>query len=160
MSIEIFENQTNQTVKTFNKIFNNKLTDYNEFLEVEILNIENGLRKIKVGDEFVYLNLVNNKTVKKYVKKKTKTTKKLQFTEKKEIILDEIMSKLSPIEFLIFSIIKLNNGFIHSATSLSKKINLSEKTINKAIKNMIKSGTIKQKFTADKNGRFSIVSLQ
>jgi DNA-binding MarR family transcriptional regulator len=141
--IEIFENHSIQNVDTFNSIFKKTpIVGFDPNTEVEIKDLHKGdERKIRVGDQVIFLKIIQLKRKPRTRKKTTDLgiLKKVSAIEKKQ--LPDIFLKLSPSEFMVHQAIALL-GCIDGIEELSKQISLTGKTISPIIKKLTEMGLV------------------
>jgi predicted transcriptional regulator len=147
--IDVFENKLTQDVKTFNLIF--KQTKIRSFpsdaiVEIKELHAEDK-RRILVGEDVIFLRIVQ-------VKRKRKTKKKEKQYILKQVsatnsCLPDVFMKLKPSEFMVFQAIKFLDC-IDSIEELSKQMCLNRRTISEVVQKLIKMNMIKtEKVTVD-----------
>jgi len=156
--IEYFESMNEQTVKTFNSIFSNKITGYDENLNVEIGNFSKGKRLVKVGSDEIFIDLQVKNKWKEDNKQKTKKSLKLKKSEKLSLNLSDLFKKLTPMEFFIYHAIK-EAGKVSGVEDLSREISVSTKTIFKSLPKLIKLGLIKKRLVSCKQGYFNELTV-
>ena len=161
--IEKFENSTNQTVETFNKIFTKTpITGCDSYSEVIIGELgKDNKRKVLVGNEVFYLDLTQKESfVKKEKVKSVKYESKLSRSTKISRKLPDIYRILRPTEFLIYCAIK-EVGQIDGVEELSRQISISNKTIIANLPRLISLGLIKKEYVGctGKAGSFNKLSI-
>lgn len=145
--IEVFESSLIQDVQTFNIIFKKTpIVGFAPDTNVEIKDLHEGdKRRILVGDEVIFLKIVQEAQKKRVPKKvnlgilkKVSTPSTKGFYSK----LPDIFKKLSPHEFMVYQAINMLEC-IDGIEELSKQMALSRKTISSAVKKLTQLGVIR-----------------
>ena len=155
--IEIFESLPEQTVKTFNETFTNKIKGFSDNTSVEIGTLtSSGDRIVVVGDSELVMDLQarNSWAEDQKKKKKPKKPSNLKKSEKVEFQLSPIFKMLSPSEFFVYSAIK-EAEVVSGVEELSRQINITNKTIFKLLKRLVKLGLVKKTLVSCDSGCFN-----
>jgi hypothetical protein len=147
--IEIFENCLNQDVQTFNLVFKKTpILGFSHSTSVEIKDLHEGdKRRIIVGDEVIFLKIVQENRKRKVPKKKKVDLGILKKVSATGITgfygkLPLIFKKLTPREFMVYQAITMLEC-VDGIEELSKQMSLNRKTISQAVKSLTDLGVIR-----------------
>lgn len=136
--IEKFESLAKQDVRTFERVFKQKIK-FSRDLPVEILGLTtDGERLVKVGDEIIRLNLKINEQIKpvrrkadskqlRKLRNRSQNIKKRQALPKTSGILPDLFRTLTAEQFRVYSAVKLLGKV--TVTELETQLNTSVKTL-------------------------------
>jgi hypothetical protein len=145
--IEIFENKLAQDVGTFNSIFKKTpILGYPADTKVEIHGLfPEDKRKIIVGDDTLYMTIVQPKKKPKKPKKgRIRILPIAQPTNKK---LPEIYRLLNPSQFMIYMAVQ-TMGAVDGIQELARQLSIESRTIRNNIKHLIKLKLIRTESVA------------
>lgn len=158
--IEKFENMPFQDVGTFNSIFTGSpILGFPFDTPVEIKELAAGTRRVIVGTETLYLELLQ-KTKKVSEVKSSKVEEKSKFIKvnKKSLNLSRVYRMLKPTEFMIYSAIK-DAQEVHGIEEFSRHVGLSNKTISNNLKRLVELKLIKAEYVVCENGSFTKLTI-
>lgn len=157
--IEKFENMPFQDVGTFNSIFKTTpILNFNSSESVEICELRGEERRIKVGDQVIFLDLTQRKSSLVEKKKRQKTKNPRLKHEKVLVNLPEIYRILNPVEFIIYSAIR-EAGEIGGVEELSRNLRISNKTILLRLKKLVELNLVKREFVTCGSGSYLKLTL-
>lgn len=158
--IEKFENMPFQDVGTFNSIFKTTPILNVDFSQpVEICELKGNERRIKVGNETIYMDLTQKKSALMEKKKKREKPKNVRPRHNKiAITLPDIYRLLSPVEFVIYSAIKEVKE-VGGVEELSRHLGISNKTILLRLKKLVNLNLVKREFVSCGSGSYLKITL-
>ena len=116
-------------------------------------------RQIKVGYEFIYMDLTKKKsTIMEKEKKREKPKNVRPRHDKMAITLPEIYRILSPVEFVIYSAIKEVKE-VGGVEELSRHLGISNKTILLRLKKLVDLNLVKREFVSCGSGSYLKITL-
>lgn len=157
--IEKFENMPFQDVGTFNSIFTDSpILGFPMDTSVEIKELVAGTRRVLVGEETLFLDLLQK--VKRVPVKKEKVEKVVVYEKvsKKQLSLSDIYKRLKPTEFMIFSAIK-EVGEVHGVEEFARNLPLSNKTIANSLKRLVELRLVKTEYVTCESGSFTKIII-
>jgi hypothetical protein len=156
--IELFESKPAQDVGTFNSIFKTcPIIGHDFSSEVEILNMTNNGRRIKVGNEELFMNLPNSLTELKKVPVVVRTRMpRVSYVD--NITLPKLYKELKPSQFMVYSALK-ELGEVHNVTKLSDMLNMNYKTLQDSLKELYRKGLISSERVISNKGSSIKISI-